>query len=529
MRRSLLALAALLVLAPGAAAAPGPWAAPPVDVSASALGALDPRVAIARDGTATVIWRSDAGTDGVTGNVYASVRPPGGVFGAPVQLSRDGQVFKAAELAVAPDGTTTVTWERYVGVTPTVQAATRPPGGAFGEPVDVSPSGQYASGPQLAVAADGTTTVAWLGGGILTSTRPPGGAFGEPVDVSQTAQSVSDHHVFAGPDGTTFVTWNRGTALQVGVRPAGGTFAAPVEVAASSSPSHLVQMLFAADGTATVYVDEDIVTFDVRARTRPPGGAFGPLTPILETSLPASWTRMAQDVAGEITMTWDAGQGARQATRPAGQGFFGAPDDIPGSGGAVDQPELAVDPDGTTTVVWQRALATGVSIIQATTRTTGAFAPPVDLSATDLQAGNARVAVAPDGNLTVVWSAGVGGRDVIQARTSGFRPTPTPVVLTPPSSGKSTPEPDPPAAVRRALITGTPKVGRTLTCTRRAFTGATRTNVRWLRTAYPIPGAVRSRYKLTRRDRGKRISCEVRASGPGGSARMVSRAVLVRR
>ena len=83
---------------------------------------------------------------------------------APVDLSATGRDASLPQMAVAPDGTTTATWYRSNGTNYIVQASTRPPGGTFSSPVDLSAPGQNANGPQLAVAPDGATTAAWYRG-----------------------------------------------------------------------------------------------------------------------------------------------------------------------------------------------------------------------------------------------------------------------------------------------------------------------------------------------------------------------------
>ena len=133
--------------------------------------------------------RSGSGSNGSNSIIQAATRPPGGSFGAPVDLSASGQSAARPQITTAPDGTATAVWLRYDGTNTIVQAATRPPGGGFGPPVDLSVAGQTAFARRVATAPDGTTTVVWsridgINGIIQAATRPPGGGFGPPVDLS---------------------------------------------------------------------------------------------------------------------------------------------------------------------------------------------------------------------------------------------------------------------------------------------------------------------------------------------------------
>jgi pyruvate/2-oxoglutarate dehydrogenase complex dihydrolipoamide acyltransferase (E2) component len=90
------------------------------------------------------------------------------------------------------------------------------------------------------------------------------------------------------------------------------------------------------------------------------------------------------------------------------------------------------------------------------------------------------------------------------------------------------PTPGPPSARSLPAIRGSARVGRTLTCRPARFAGATRTTTAWLRGGKAIPKATKTRYKLTRRDRRRLVTCRTAATGPGGRSTVVSFGVLVR-
>ena len=107
-------------------AAPAPWVTP---VKVSGAGEVEGlQTAVGADGTVAVTWVRDQ-TD-----VQVSVRPPGGVFIAPVTLAETEEADP--QVAVGPDGTTTVAWNARDDddEDQNIPVSTRPPAGRFATP-----------------------------------------------------------------------------------------------------------------------------------------------------------------------------------------------------------------------------------------------------------------------------------------------------------------------------------------------------------------------------------------------------------
>jgi hypothetical protein len=128
-------------------------------------------------------------------------------------MSTVGESANDAEVAVAPDGTAAAIWYRSDGTDDRAQVSTRPPGGAFASPVDVSAAGADVADTEVAVAPDGTVTAIWdrsgTDSGAQVSTRPPGGAFGSPIHLSAVGGGSDDPQVTVAPDGTATAVWRR--------------------------------------------------------------------------------------------------------------------------------------------------------------------------------------------------------------------------------------------------------------------------------------------------------------------------------
>jgi hypothetical protein len=87
----------------------------------------------------------------------------------------------------------------------------------------------------------------------------------------------------------------------------------------------------------------------------------------------------------------------------------------------------------------------------------------------------------------------------------------------------------PPTNPAAPTISGTPKVGRTLTCAKGTWTGSAPIaySYRWLRNGSPISGATAATYVAKVADQNKMISCKVTASNAAGTATKTSAAVKV--
>jgi hypothetical protein len=97
------------------------------------------------------------------------------------------------------------------------------------------------------------------------------------------------------------------------------------------------------------------------------------------------------------------------------------------------------------------------------------------------------------------------------ARYRGFVANPAPVLA--------------PMPAGPAVMSGSPRVGGTLTCAVPAFTNApTSVDVAWMRQAYSPAVVVgrRATYRLRRADAGRRMSCVVQGSNDGGFSRSFS-------
>ena len=211
----MLAVGSSLSTSAAALATPlGPWLPnPPIDVSTDGQDADSPQVAIGPDGITTITWIRSNGDYYL---VQAATRAANATtFSTPIDISTTGEDASTPQVATGPDGTTTITWGRSNGSNNMVQAATRAANATtFSTPIDISTIDGNASNPQVATGPDGTTTITWYLTGynfvVQAATRAAGAsAFSTPIDLSSTegGEFSAQVQVAVGPDGTTTITW----------------------------------------------------------------------------------------------------------------------------------------------------------------------------------------------------------------------------------------------------------------------------------------------------------------------------------
>jgi hypothetical protein len=251
---------------------PGHAWSSPHNLSATGLTATAEEVAVAPDGRVTAAWvEIDAGQY----TVQAAVGSPGGPWSTPKDLSAPGQAGLGPRVAVAPDGTATVVWYRSDGANLVIQAASHPVGGAWSSPQTISQSGRDSQGPRLAVAPNGTATAVWwrFDGAnqvIQTASRPEGGAWSPPATLSGPGEDGLFPVVAVAPDGTATAIWERSDGAhyiaQAASRPAGGAWSAPADLSLPGADANGPRVAVAPDGTAVaVWVRSDPVNLMVQA------------------------------------------------------------------------------------------------------------------------------------------------------------------------------------------------------------------------------------------------------------------------
>jgi hypothetical protein len=349
----------------------------PVQLGLAGLDAFGtPQAAIDGGGNAVVVWQEPDGA-GLNTVVQAATRPAGGAFGTPLRLSRSGSAAIHPQVATNPAGDAVVVWEYLVGQTLVVQAAVRPAGGTFSAPVNVSAGGLMGPLPRAAIDGAGNVTVVWRQGvadsaKVQAATRPARGTFSAPVDLSAPG-NVSGPQVATNATGETVVAWARVDAtpswiVQAATRSAGGAFSAPADLSVVGHDGVDPDVGVDAAGNAVAaWTRFDGTSRVVQLATRPPGHAFGAARTLSLAGREARVPQLAVDPAGDAVVAWQRSDGAStivQATvAPAGADFPPTAD-LSLAGRDAIAPQVGIDGDGDAVVGWQRSDAAN-TIVQA--------------------------------------------------------------------------------------------------------------------------------------------------------------------
>jgi hypothetical protein len=303
--------AALLASAP-AGAAPT-WLAP-TDISPSGEEGFGPGVASAPGGGAIAVWTA---AEGEGQAVRASIRPPGGPWGAPVSISAPGSESYAPTPTIDAAGDATVVWEAETSGGTKLEAASLLAGGAWGPPRVIGSVGEAVEEPPaLAADATGAVTVVWerVAGAkatVETASHPVGGGWSPPRALSVAGEEALEARIAVDARGDAAAVWKDGGAeetVESAQRPAGGDWAAPTRVTAAGEEGVFPQVGLDAVGDATVVWERtDATNFVVREADRPAAGAWSTPRRISPGGFDAFAPRLAVDPGGDAIAAWPSG------------------------------------------------------------------------------------------------------------------------------------------------------------------------------------------------------------------------------
>jgi phage terminase large subunit-like protein len=397
-----------------------------------------PQVAVAPDGTATVVW---SGLSGGTHEVYARRIAPGGAAGPIERLSEPGEDALCPQVAVAPDGTATVVWIRSDGAYFLVQARRIAPNGVLEATESLSATGRDAAEPQLAVGPDGVATVVWKrfdGSHFLIKERriAADGTVEEAGthNLSATGQDAVEPQVAVAPDGAATVVWSRFDGANSVIqerRIAPDDAPAPDVDDLSAAGQNAVDPAVVAgpDGSATVvWARSDSSNSIVQERRVSAGGAPDAITNSLSASGgDAAEPQPAVSPDGTVTVVWDRFDGSNFVVQARRLSPSGSPEPnattLSAAGGDAAEPAVAIGPQGGGTVLWSRFDGSDFIVQRRDIGDDGVPASQVaDLSAPGQSAGAARPA--PGAHTTAIWRRSNGANDIVQGSPAAAPGTP---------------------------------------------------------------------------------------------------------
>ena len=280
-----------------------------------------PAVALAPDGRAVAVWVGLATS--ISGTLEASVRPPGGAWSTPVQVSPDAG---PPHLGIDGTGNAIAVWASPGGI----ETASLPAGGRWSAVQTLATGG---SAPDLAVNALGAAVVTWTGtgGSIVADSGTVLGDFTEPVTVAAAQFRQGGAHVALDDTGQAALVW-RGRTTDLAATRGDGTWSAPTTLATNVSGAATGSLDVAIDraGNAVAVMQRlhavgASYTSPLYASRRQAGGTWGSAGLLSGLDDSTGQPTIVADAAGSFVAAWNAGGRLMAATSLGGGSAFGAP------------------------------------------------------------------------------------------------------------------------------------------------------------------------------------------------------------
>jgi hypothetical protein len=277
----------------------------------------------------------------------------------PVDISDTAEHAGSPHVALDSAGNATAVWDRWDGTATVVETAYRPAGSPWGEPEVLSPPSSMA--PKVVVDRNGVLTAIWE---RFTSTnhfalesvsRLPGQEWTEPVEVTEFEQGANpDVWLAVDWEGSTTAVWRQGETIMSSFRVFANSWGEPELLSPDNSFTPQTAMDGRGDATA-VWMHQDGAHYVVESAYRPEQGEWEGPTLVSQPGEEGGNPQVAVDGQGDSLVVWrgeDEGEEfARAAYRPAG-GSWSAPIDVSSEGEQVHALQAAVDPDGNAIVAW---------------------------------------------------------------------------------------------------------------------------------------------------------------------------------
>jgi hypothetical protein len=325
-----------------------------------------PQIAVAPDGTATVVWiRTDPGDTAV---LERRIDPEGELEGGVNELGHSEDPHVYPEVAVAPDGTATVVWTAtHEGETAVEASRIAPDGTADPAPTELTTGSSYQ--PHLGVAPDGTATVVWQQFGedkAVAEARQisPDGTLGETLKLSSGVGSAQDPAVAVTSKGAAVVVWEDyywqesgppDEVLEERRIEANGSLETAVHLLSTESGARAPVLAAGPDGSVTVLWSQSFNHLDER-RIEADGTPAESIYNVTSPAVGGIYPKVAVEPSGKALVVWSDGWNIFFRRLGSDGTPLGSPTQILASNGYLNVFGLGLGPKGVATPIWQRRL-----------------------------------------------------------------------------------------------------------------------------------------------------------------------------
>jgi hypothetical protein len=393
------------------------WSAPQ-DLSAAGLDTASADVAVDPLNRATVVWSAFDGSDRRIQTVQIA---PDGTPGAVHTLSAPGENAFAPQVAVDSGGRATVVWYLFNGsnVDRRIQEARIRTDGTPGGVHTLAGPETFNDKPQVAIDSRDRATVVWQHADDGTNARAQAvriAADGTPGAVHYLSAPGLEAHapeVAIDSHDRATVVWQATASSASGIQSvrirADGTQGAVRDLSAAGRVADTPQVAVDSRGRATVVWNVlDGTRQRIQSRRINVDGTLDPIHNLSPAGRQASGAQVGIDSNDRATVIWqrhDESSTGIQAVRIPPNGAPGTVQDlsVPAAGRIDFEPRLAVDPQGTATVVWRMFDGMFFRIQAVRIRANGSPGWVKTLSAPEAFGVGPEVADGPQGRPTAVW------------------------------------------------------------------------------------------------------------------------------
>jgi hypothetical protein len=351
----------------------------------------------------------------------------------PINLSAPLTVSTPAEGAVDADGDAVFVWQRSAGVIGgeiVIESRARSAAGVLSPLQTLTPSGQQASGPDVAVDPAGDAVFAWvspLGGAlrVQTRTRSAAGTLGVTQTLSPNGQNAIQARVAVDADGDAVFVWTRSDGtndrIQARARSAAGTLSPVQTLSPAGQNAGFPRVAVDPAGDAVfVWTRSDGTNDRIQARARSAAGTLSPVQTLSQGGQDASQPYVGVDTDGDAVVSWERSDGTNaraQARARSGAGTLSPVRTLSASGQSGLDPRVAVDGDGDAVVTWGRFDGTTFRAQARARSAAGTLSPVQNLSDPGERASSPSVAINDGGEAAFAWGRSDVANSRLEART----------------------------------------------------------------------------------------------------------------
>jgi hypothetical protein len=339
-------------------------------------------------------------------------RAEAGAWGPSVAVSTAGEESLHVRLGADAAGDQVAVWERVAGTNEwVVEAAVRPAGGGWSSPVEVSAVALGIRNPDVAVNATGDAIVVWQegtpsGAGIKAALGDVSGNWGTPETVS-TGFDLSRPVVGIDDTGDAVAAWREelpNTEYGTGVKILeGGTWGSLATYGPNSASydGRLLAVDPAGDAVLVNYYEGAI-----EAVGRSAGGPWGSVETVKSGGgVRIQAPQLALSANGEAVAVWangSPGNAAIEAARMDVAGIWGNPEEVHAAGD-LHQPSIAIDGAGKATAVWANYGFGGRSAFESATQDSGGAWTAAPALTVPEESYEPQIKLLPSGAAIVLW------------------------------------------------------------------------------------------------------------------------------